>query len=122
MKNENFDFSGLELPAKCKVKIMMYNDEPRFSYGVVSLIEYVGRLGSLNKACKYMGMAYSKGIRIVRQAEAELGFKLIDPKTGGKNGGGSTLTPEGRTFIAYFRRLEDCVEKFAEEKLRTKDV
>lgn len=115
-------FDILTLPTKCRVKLMMYNEEPKFSDGVITLVELVDKLGSLNKACKSMGMAYSKGIKVIRQTEAEVGFKLIDPKIGGSNGGGSTITEEGAAFVKFYRRLTDLVEEFALSKMRSKDV
>ena len=52
-------------------------------------------------------MAYSKAWKMLRVAEKEWGFLLTDRETGGRDGGGSTLTPQAKELMeAYlsFRR------------------
>ena len=48
-----------------------------FGGGCASLLEGVAEEGSLNRAAKCMGMAYSKAWRIVREAEGHLGCELL---------------------------------------------
>lgn len=52
-----------------------------FGGGCASLLEGVTEEGSLNRAAKRMGMAYSKAWRIVREAEGHLGCELGSPAT-----------------------------------------
>ena len=50
---------------------------------------------------------YSKAWKMLRVAEKEWGFLLTDRETGGRDGGGSTLTPQAKELMeAYlsFRR------------------
>ena len=60
-----------------------------------------------------MGMAYSKAWAIIRRAERELGFPLLNTTTGGKEGGGASLTPEGRTFLEQYDRFCALVNEHA---------
>ena len=56
-------------------------------------------------------MAYSKALKLVSQAEKALGFPLAQRSVGGKDGGGSTLTPEGREFLQKYEAYRDaCVQ------------
>ena len=48
-----------------------------FGGGCAALLEGVADEGSLNRAAKRMGMAYSKAWRIVREAEAHLNCELL---------------------------------------------
>ncbi|MDB4349317.1 ModE molybdate transport repressor domain-containing protein, partial [Omnitrophica bacterium] len=48
--------------------------------------------------------------------ERRLGFKLIKRSRGGKNGGGSSLTPAARRLLQKFDRLNHLTSKFADEK------
>ena len=45
---------------------------------------------------------------ILRAAETGLGFKLLNSTTGGKHGGGATLTPEAEAILAAYERY--CAE------------
>lgn len=73
-----------------------------FGGGCASLLEGVAEEGSLNRAAKRMGMAYSKAWRIVREAEAHLGCELLD-RDGAR---GSHLTPEGERALSAYRTLQ----------------
>lgn len=73
-----------------------------FSRGTAALLEGVSRLGSLNKAAHEMGMSYSKAWRIVKEAEAVLGFDLM-ARDGAR---GSTLTHKGKEALATYQDLE----------------
>jgi molybdenum cofactor cytidylyltransferase len=57
-----------------------------------------------------MEMAYTKALKLVKQAEVALGYPLITRTTGGKDGGGSVLTPEGRRWLFQYEAYRDaCV-------------
>lgn len=113
-------YNSIDLPVNFKVKLMLYNDEPTFSVGVISLLELIEKYGSLNKACKEMSMAYSKGLRILRRAENDLGFKLVEGTVGGVNGGGSKLTDEGKLFYDFYIELDNKLKEFTNQFLKHK--
>ena len=110
------------------VKLSIGSDETNavFGRGVAMLCRGVRDDGSLNKAAKNMGMAYSKAWKMLKGAEKEWGFALTDRETGGKDGGGSTLTPQAERLIeAYEGFKKDAVDHldqlfaqyFSEEKV-----
>ena len=58
------------------------------------------------KAAKAMNMAYSKAWKMLKGAEKRMGICLTDRETGGKDSGGSTLTPQAeRAEDRGIRRL-----------------
>ena len=58
-----------------------------------------------------MGLAYSKALRMIKNAEHSLGFPLTSRTVGGKSGGGSTLTQEGKEWIEKYERYRDaCIQ------------
>jgi molybdate transport system regulatory protein len=73
-----------------------------FGPGTHELLGRVDQTGSLNRAAKDMGMAYSKAWRLVREVEQRLGVDLFERRTGGPGGGGSRLTDEGRLLLQRF--------------------
>lgn len=88
---------------KLAYKIWLQKDEKAFGEGPCRLLEAVERLGSLNKAAKEMDMSYSKAWNIVNRAEEQLGFLVLERKTGGVEGGGSLLTKEAKVLIKQYR-------------------
>ena len=53
-------------------------------------------------------MAYSKASKILKQAEAALGYPLTMRSAGGKDGGGSLLTPEGKQLLGQYEAYRDA--------------
>jgi len=95
--------------------LRIYGKEKCFGPGIATLLEGVEKLHSLRKAAMEMDMAYSKAWKIVKTAEENLGFPLLSSSTGGRGGGGATLTEEGRQFLAAYRRFEEAVRTYADE-------
>jgi molybdate transport system regulatory protein len=73
-----------------------------FGPGMHELLGRVATTGSLHKACKQMGMSYTKAWHLLRETEEHLGRKLVDRQVGGASGGGTSLTPVGRELVERF--------------------
>ena len=102
-----------------KLSVRIFTDRKCFGPGVAELLHRVDELHSLRAAAQSMEMAYSKAWTVIHNAEEGLGFKLLRSSTGGKNGGGATVTAEGRQMLEayeeYCRKLRAYGEKlFAE--------
>ena len=81
-----------------------------FGEGPLRLLRSVERTGSLRAAAMEMEMAYSKATKLLKQAEHHLGFPLTTRSAGGKDGGGSRLTPEGARCLRQYDAYRDaCV-------------
>jgi molybdate transport system regulatory protein len=61
--------------------------------------------GSLSKAAAALGMSYNKAWRSLRAAEERLGFALLERQVGGKQGGGSRLSPKGEELLKRYQDL-----------------
>lgn len=86
-----------------------------FGRGVAQLCRGVERTGSLNKAAKEIGMAYSKAWRIVKHTEEAFAIQLLE-----RNGAhGSTLTEDGKALLEAYDHLQLDVSRYAEERLAT---
>ena len=85
--------------------------EKFFGEGPARLLRGIEAHGSLRSAASSMDMAYTKALKLMKNAEAALGFPLTTRTTGGKDGGGSILTPEG---TAWLRRYEAYAKACAE--------
>ena len=90
-----------------KARLRLFrSEEPSYGPGVARLMELVMENGSMAEACRIMNMSYSKGWRIVRRAENDLGIKLLVGAKGGRNGGSMTVTEEGEDLLRKYRMLE----------------
>lgn len=79
-----------------------------FGEGPARLLHGIEEKGSLRSAAMSMDMAYTKALRILKNAEAALGFPLTTRTTGGKDGGGSKLTTEGKAWLTKFEAYRDA--------------
>lgn len=95
--------------------IRLFTDEKCFGPGVATLLHNVEDLHSLRAASMKMNMAYSKAWSIIRNAEAQMGFKLLLSTTGGRHGGGAVLTEEGRKLLTAYDGYCREVKQTAEE-------
>lgn len=96
----------VEEPLKYHAKIRVYRRDKNFGPGTVELMGLVRRTGSLSAACKQMGMAYSKAWKMIKNAEADLGFSLMEGIRGGEHGGSTVLTEAGEAFLNRYLAFE----------------
>lgn len=80
--------------------------------GRVYLLELIGKTGSISKAAKDMGMSYKAAWDAVDAMNNLSDEPLVARSTGGKGGGGTTLTPKGEETIKVFKALEKKYELF----------
>ncbi len=95
--------------------VRIFGEEKIFGPGVARLLRQVEKCRSLRGAAKAMGMAYSKAWTITKNAEAGLGFPLLQRRTGGRNGGGAALTPEAERLLEAYDRYCGRLRVFAQE-------
>ncbi len=100
-------------PHSFHVKVRVYNTEIAFGKGVAQLLRLTEDFGSLSAAYKAMGMSSSKAWKILHRAEADLGYALVVSSSGGRDGGGSRLTSEGRELLARYEAFEQEVQRQA---------
>lgn len=91
-----------------KTKIVLSKTEDFFGPGLFHLLQYIDETGSIQAAAKKMGMSYSKCWKLLNRAEEQMGFPFLNRYNGGRHGGNSTITEEGREFMnRYYAMLED---------------
>ncbi|MCI9440114.1 MAG: NTP transferase domain-containing protein [Ruminococcus sp.] len=98
-----------------QVKVRLINKKPFFGPGTMTLLKQIDSLGSVKEACARTGISYSKGWKMIRSAEEELGYNIVGRQTGGKNGGAAFLTDKGKRLLLLFEEYEAKVEKAAYE-------
>jgi molybdate transport repressor ModE-like protein len=110
---------GEGYPIRPLVQVRLMASEIFFGPGTAELLTNIDQTGSIQDACAAMSLSYSKGSRMIKTAEKNLGFKLLERWTGGSGGGGSRLTKEGRRILdcyqAMLERVKNCTGDIFQE-------
>ena len=72
----------------------------------LELLERIDASGSISAAANTMGMSYKAAWQAVEAMNNQSEQPLVARQTGGRHGGGSTLTDYGRRVVGAYRRLE----------------
>jgi len=78
----------------------------------ITLLEKIDELGSITKAAKGVGISYKTAWDTINVINNLAEKPLVDRLTGGKGGGGSRLTAEGKKVIAQFKTIQEEHRKF----------
>ena len=89
-----------------KMTIKLWKDDKVFGPGICQLLTKIEETGSMHQATARMGLAYSKAWKMMKTAEEGLGFALTERVSGGRAGGGSGVTEEGRKMMEQYLAFE----------------
>ncbi len=92
--------------------------EPIGGEGRIKLLETIDEEGSLNKAAEKMKMSYRHVWGIINKLEKKLDSKIVKSSKGGKGGGGTVLTENGRKIVEKY----NWINKIMNEALREKTL
>lgn len=73
--------------------------------GRLELLENIDRCHSISAAARQLAMSYRRAWELVQSINEAAGEPLVVSSTGGSNGGGAELTPQGRRAVAVYREL-----------------
>lgn len=95
---------------KIKSKIWIETEDGvLISEGRMQLLKLIGETGSLNKAAKVMSLSYQKAWRLIDESNKASKNPLVITHVGGNKGGGTELTPYGKSLITSFEKInKDC--------------
>lgn len=85
--------------------------------GKVRLLELIDRLGSISAAGRAMGMSYRRAWLLVAELNDLFRQSVVDPRHGGRSGGGAAVTPFGHEVIRRYRAIEAEAHAAAAEHL-----
>ena len=78
----------------------------------IALLEMIDELGSITKAAKAVGISYKTAWDTINMINNLAEKPLVDRLTGGKGGGGTSLTAEGKKVIAQYKTIQEEHRKF----------
>ena len=89
-----------------------------FGDGRATLLEAIDAAGSLTEAAKKIGMAYRTAWEHLRSMEKGFGKALVTRQTGGKKGGGCTLTKDGKLLLEGYRKFRKGMEADRDKRFK----
>lgn len=101
-----------------RVQITLVNQKPFFDEMAFKLLRLIEALGSVREACAQLGISYSKGWNIIKDAEDGMGYRIIERQPGGANGGTASVTGRGTTLLELFEQYETQMAEIAEEQFK----
>lgn len=91
--------------------------EGRIGPGKIALLEQIQACGSISAAGRAMEMSYKRAWDLVDEINQICGQAAVKRQTGGKHGGGATLTPFGESLVERYRRIERAAADAAHKDL-----
>jgi molybdate transport system regulatory protein len=104
--------SGIK-PMEIEGSVWVHKADHKFLGGdSINLLEKIDECGSITKAAKMVGISYKTAWDTVNMMNNLADNPLVDRMTGGKGGGGTYLTSEGKDVIRRFRIIQEEHRKF----------
>jgi molybdate transport system regulatory protein len=101
--------------ARAKVWLVSDKDEPIIGEGKAALLKAINDEGSLNKACKKMGISYKHAWLLLKEIEETIGEPLIIKKRGGKDQG-TFLTQKSISLLEEFENYQNILTETIYDK------
>ena len=106
---------GQGYPVRPQVQVRLLASEVFYDPGVQKLLSFIGQTGSLQQACLHMDISYSKGRKMIKQLEQQLGFPGVQRWAGGSGGGGSVLTENGEKLLDSYEKMVAEIQDFTDQ-------
>ena len=86
--------------------------------GKITLLEHIGRGGSLSQAARDLKMSYRRAWQLLESVNGSFRERAVVTQKGGRGGGGASLTPFGRQLIELYRAFDAKVQALAARSFR----
>lgn len=90
----------------------------RIGPGKIALLEAIQASGSISGAARQLGMSYRRAWLLVEEINKSLREPAVAAATGGRQGGGATLTSAGERLITLYRSIEKNAHASANAEFR----
>lgn len=86
--------------------------------GKIDLLRAVGETRSIAAAARSLGLPYKRAWLLIDSLNEGFGQPVVETATGGKGGGGASLTTLGQQFIERYDALETSLNASAGKELQ----
>lgn len=84
--------------------------------GRALLLEQIDLLGSIAEAAARLNIPYRRAWGIVRDINKNSPKEIVTKEVGGKDGGRSRLTEEGKQIVEKFKLADECFKRFSKNE------
>lgn len=98
------------------VKIQLCKEDIFFGPGTAQLLSQIDNTGSVRLACEQMTISYSKGWKLIRIMEEQLGITVVKRQQGGKYGGSATLSDQGKTLLKQYYAFDKACKEIIQQQ------
>ena len=95
-----------------------FSDHAAVGPGKIELLEAIAASGSLSQAARSIGMSYRRAWLLMSSLNTSFRKPVARAVTGGRGGGGATLTDFGRELIERYRALDRDISSIAARHLQ----
>ncbi|MEY3219295.1 MAG: hypothetical protein RIT27_652 [Pseudomonadota bacterium] len=85
--------------------------------GKIDLLREIEKSQSITAAARAMNMPYKRARFLLESLNQGFGHPVVETITGGKNGGGATLTALGQNIVKHYLTLETCLNSACHAQL-----
>ncbi len=107
-----------KMRVRFKLWLSTKNVEGVFGDGKWRLLRAIDSEGSLNAASKALRISYRKAWGDLSKAEARLNVTLLERHRGGRMGGTTCLTEQGKEWVKAYAKFRSEIEKAAEKAFK----
>ncbi|MCB2221828.1 MAG: LysR family transcriptional regulator [Bacteroidetes bacterium] len=98
-----------------KIWLSTADDQGILGDGKWQILKAIEKHGSLKAATQALNITYRRTWGDLKKIEEMLGFAILEKERGGKDGGKSTLTPEGKKLVEAFDEFHEKMDSYMEE-------
>lgn len=103
---------------KIKSRIWIELDDKEFlGEGKVRLLKAIEKTGSISKAAKSIDISYKRAWQLLNAVNKSSNRQVTINSIGGKGGGGTKLTPYGKSLIEVFDDMNSQCWKFLDVQI-----
>lgn len=77
----------------------------RFGPGKAALLKGLIETGSIKATATALGMSYPRALKLIEQLNETFEGPIVETQTGGKSGGGATVTKLGRRVVSLYDEI-----------------
>ncbi|MBI9034287.1 MAG: LysR family transcriptional regulator [Bacteroidales bacterium] len=115
MSEEKKDFNLDNFKLNYKIWLSTPDDQGIMGDGKWKILKAIEKYGSLRATTEKLGITYRRTWGDLKEIEEKLGIALLEKTRGGKDGGNTCLTPEGKKLVQTFDLFHEKIDIIMEE-------
>lgn len=97
-------------------------ESPFFSARLKLLLYLLADTNNMRTSCACSGIAHSKAWDMINRLEQNLGYSVVERQRGGRAGGSTRLTEQGRAFLEAYHDFEQAVHQFTQTEFKKRFI